>query len=135
MPSRASGQRGRSGQEAAARPCVDPAAAAELEAHAGEAESFLRSVANRHRLMVLCTLMDGEIPAGELGRRLGLSQSNLSRHLATLREEGLVATRREATTIHYRVASDRVLAILRTLQGMFCDAPACGGHGSPGAPR
>lgn len=99
---------------------------AEIEAHAGAAESFLRSIANRHRLMVLCTLTEGEIPAGELGRRLGLTQSNLSRHLATLREEGLVATRREGTTIHYRIASDRVKSLLDMLYAMFCAPEAAG---------
>lgn len=98
---------------------------AELEAHSTAAESFLRSIANRHRLMVLCSLTEGEISAGELGRRLGLTQSNLSRHLATLREEGLVATRREGTTIHYRIASDRVRALLDMLYQMFC-APGGG---------
>ena len=96
---------------------------AELEAHAAAAESFLRSIANRHRLMVLCSLIEGEISAGELSRRLGLTQSNLSRHLGTLREEGLVATRREATTIYYRIASDRVRTILQMLHGMFCAGP------------
>ncbi len=100
--------------------------ASELEAHAEAAESFLRSIANRHRLMVLCSLVEGEISAGELSRRLGLTQSNLSRHLGTLREEGLVATRREATTIYYRIASERVRTILQTLHGMFCAAPAGG---------
>ena len=54
--------------------------------------------------------------------RLGLTQSNLSRHLATLRDEGLVATRREGTTIHYRIASDRVRPILEQLYKMFCTA-------------
>jgi DNA-binding transcriptional ArsR family regulator len=93
-----------------------------LESHATMAESFLRSIANRHRLMVLCSLLDGEISAGELRRRIGLTQSNASRHLATLREEGLVASRREATTIYYRIASDRVQTILVTLHGMFCSA-------------
>lgn len=100
---------------------ASPASA--LEAHAAAAESFLRSIANRHRLMVLCSLIEGEISAGELSRRLGLTQSNLSRHLGTLREEGLVATRREATTIHYRIDSDRVRTILQTLHGMFCAGP------------
>ena len=101
----------------------DVSPASELEAHAAAAESFLRSIANRHRLMVLCSLVEGEISAGELSRRLGLTQSNLSRHLGTLREEGLVATRREATTIYYRIASDRVRTILQTLHGMFCAGP------------
>lgn len=101
-----------------------PTSAGELEAHAIAAEAFLRSIANRHRLMVLCALIEGEISAGELSRQLGLTQSNLSRHLGMLREEGLVATRREATTIYYRIASDRVRVILETLHGMFCGGPA-----------
>lgn len=99
---------------------IEAATAGDLQAQAAAAESFLRSIASRHRLMVLCLLLEGEISAGELSRRLDLTQSNLSRHLATLRGQGLVATRREATTIHYRIASDRVRAILLTLHGMFC---------------
>jgi DNA-binding transcriptional ArsR family regulator len=102
---------------------IDLSSASDLEAHAVAAESFLRSIANRHRLTVLCSLIEGEVSAGDLSRRLGLTQSNLSRHLGTLREEGLVTTRREATTIYYRIASDRVLTILRTLHGMFCAGP------------
>jgi len=94
-----------------------------LEANAANAAAFLRSLASRHRLMVLCSLIKGEVSAGELGRRLGLTQSNLSRHLAMLREEGLVATRRERTTIHYRIASERVRPILEELYRLFCAAP------------
>ena len=94
-----------------------------LEANAAAAEAFLRSLASRHRLMVLCSLVEGEASAGELARRLGLSQSNLSRHLAILREEGLVATRRERTTIHYRIASERVRPILDALYRLFCAPP------------
>ena len=104
--------------QASTRADVSPAAS--LEEHATAAEAFLRSIANRHRLMVLCTLVEGEVSAGELSRRVGLTQSNLSRHLGTLREEGLVATRREATTIYYLIASDRVRTILETLHGIFC---------------
>ncbi len=99
---------------------LDPAT---LKANAAEAEAFLRSLASRHRLMILCSLVEGEVSAGELGRRLGLTQSNLSRHLAMLREEGLVATRRERTTIHYRIASERVRPILEELYRLFCAAP------------
>ena len=101
----------------------EPHAVSDLEAHAVAAESFLRSIASRHRLMVLCLLVEGEMSAGELARRLGLAQPNLSRHLSMLREEGLVATRREATTIHYRIASDRARVMLQTLHVMFCAAP------------
>lgn len=95
---------------------------AEMEARAAEAESFLRSLASRHRLMILCDLVQGERSVGDILTRLGLTQSNLSRHLATLREEGLVATRREGTTIHYRIASDRVRPILEQLYKLFCAA-------------
>ena len=96
---------------------MDPAV---MEARAAEAEAFLRSLASRHRLMILCSLLEGELAVGELVRRLGLTQSNLSRHLATLRQEGLVATRREGTVIHYRIASERVLPILAELYRLFC---------------
>ncbi|MBP2296245.1 ArsR/SmtB family transcription factor [Azospirillum rugosum] len=94
---------------------------AELEARAAEAEAFLRSLASRHRLMILCSLLEGEMPVGELVRRLGLSQSNLSQHLAKLREEGLVATRRDGTAIFYRIGSDRVRPILVELYRQFCN--------------
>lgn len=99
---------------------VDPA---EFEARAGEAEAFLRSIASRHRLMILCALVEGEMQVGELVRRLGLSQSNLSQHLARLREEGLVAPRREGTTVFYRIGSDRVQPILAALYRLFCAGP------------
>jgi DNA-binding transcriptional ArsR family regulator len=96
---------------------LEPAA---LRKRAGEAEAFLRSLASRHRLMILCTLLDGERSVGDLVRRLGLTQSNLSRHLAMLREEGLVATRREGTVIYYRIGSERVRPILAELYRLFC---------------
>ena len=86
-----------------------------LAAHAAEVEAFLRSLANRHCLMILCTLLEGETSVGELIRRLGLTQSNLSRHLATLREEGLVA----GVVIHYGTA-ERVRPILAELYNLIC---------------
>lgn len=91
-----------------------------LKKRAGEAERFLRSLASRHRLMILCTLLDGECSVGTLVRRLGLTQSNVSRHLAMLREEGLVATRRVGTVIYYRIGSERVRPILAELYTLFC---------------
>ncbi len=93
---------------------------AALKKRAGVAESFLRSLASRHRLMILCTLLERERSVGELVRHIGLTQSNLSRHLAMLRDEGLVATRREGTVIHYRIGSERVRPILAELYRLFC---------------
>jgi len=96
---------------------VDPKA---FGRRAARASHFLRSLASRHRLMILCTLVEGECAAGDLGRRLGLRPSNLSQHLAKLRQERLVATRRERTAIYYRLASRRVEPILRELHRIFC---------------
>ena len=96
---------------------LDPAT---MEARAAEAETFLRSLASRHRLMILCHLTERESSVGELVRCLGLTQSNLSRHLAMLRVDGLVATRRDGVVIHYRIASDRVRPILAALYRLFC---------------
>lgn len=93
---------------------------AALMKRAGEAEHFLRSLASRHRLLILCNLVEGEHSVGDLMVRLGLAQSNLSRHLATLRAEGLVKTRREGTVIHYRIGSERVLTVLAALHAIFC---------------
>jgi DNA-binding transcriptional ArsR family regulator len=100
------------------------AAAAEMEAHAAEAASMLRLLASERRLIVLCTLiMEGESPVGRLAARAGLSQPAMSQHLAKLREDGLVATRRAGTTIHYRIADPRVARIMATLQEVFCPTP------------
>ncbi len=104
---------------------------AEFEARAAEAEAFLRSLASRHRLMILCCLLEGELAAGDLVRRLGLSQSNLSQHLARLREEGLAATRREGTAIYYRIGSERVRPVLAELHRLFCAEPGPGADPRP----
>lgn len=103
---------------------LNPAA---LKKRAAEAEAFLRALASRHRLMILCSLFEGERSVGELVTRLGLTQSNLSRHLAMLREEELVATRREGTVIYYRIGSDRVHSIFAELYRLFC-APVARSH-------
>ena len=92
----------------------------QMAAHAGDAARLLRALANPHRLMVLCVLSEGELPVGELNRRVALSQSALSQHLAVLRADGLVATRREAQAIHYRLAPGPALAVIHTLHGLYC---------------
>jgi ArsR family transcriptional regulator len=91
-----------------------------FEESAGRAASLLRLLGNEKRLMVLCQLADGELSVGEMQRRVGLSQSALSQHLALMREEGLVATRRESQTIHYRISDPAALRIIETLAELFC---------------
>jgi ArsR family transcriptional regulator, virulence genes transcriptional regulator len=98
-----------------------PPSVAAMEEHAGAAAAMLRLLANERRLLVLCTLIvEGEAPVGRLATRAGLSQPAMSQHLAKLREDGLVTTRRAGTTIHYRIADPRVARIMATLQEIFC---------------
>lgn len=91
--------------------------------NAAEAERFLRAMANRNRLMVLCSLVPGELSVSALLDRVPLSQSALSQHLAVLRNQGLVETRREAQTIHYRIADPRVRRLMPLLCEVLTEAP------------
>lgn len=93
----------------------------DLAASAADAAALLKALSNEHRLLILCHLIsEGEQPVGALVERVGLSQSALSQHLARLREEGLVAFRREAQTLHYRVADPRAGRLLELLRDIFC---------------
>jgi ArsR family transcriptional regulator len=95
---------------------------ARFEASAAEAARLMRALASERRLMILCQLADGERSVGELQPRVGLSQSALSQHLAVLREEGVVATRREGQTIWYRIADPAAVKLVATLADIFCSA-------------
>ncbi|MEZ5971760.1 MAG: metalloregulator ArsR/SmtB family transcription factor [Hyphomonadaceae bacterium] len=92
----------------------------QFAAKASEAAALLKALAHEARLMVLCQLLDGEHSAGALQESSGLSQSALSQHLARLREEGLVSTRRDAQTIYYRLADPNVARVLNTLAQIYC---------------
>jgi ArsR family transcriptional regulator len=94
---------------------------AEMADKAALAAQFLRSLAHDARLLVLCALVEaGEAPAGRLVEVSGLSQSALSQHLAVLRDQGLVRTRREGTSVIYAIADQKVIALLTTLHALFC---------------
>ena len=81
---------------------------------------MMAALSHEARLRVLCDLVGGERTAGELVRRSGLSQSALSQHLAKLRAEGLVATRRDGKTILYRIADPDAARILGVLHDIYC---------------
>jgi DNA-binding transcriptional ArsR family regulator len=97
---------------------IDPK---KLVENAGKASRLLKSMSHPSRLMVLCYLMNGEHPVSALNQAIPLSQSALSQHLAGLRQAGLVDTRRESQTIHYRLNSKAVSGILETLYRIYCD--------------
>lgn len=84
---------------------------------------FLKALANANRLLVLCALVEGEKSVGELNAAVPLSQSALSQHLAILRKDELVATRRESQTIYYSIASPEVFEMIEHLLRWFGGAP------------
>jgi DNA-binding transcriptional ArsR family regulator len=90
---------------------------AALEASAQAAARLLKLLASEQRLMLLCRLVEGEASVGELADHAGLAQSTASQHLAKLRADGLVATRREAQTVHYRLADPAAARII----DLLCD--------------
>lgn len=89
----------------------------DLESRAGEAADLLKLLANDQRLIILCRLSDTEMSVSELGEHVTLAQSALSQHLAKLRAQGLVATRREGQNIYYRLASPTA----QKLVGALCE--------------
>ncbi len=96
---------------------MDPNA---MQDHADDAARLLKALANEKRLMILCLLAKSERTVGELNALVDLSQSALSQHLALLREENLVETRRQAQSIHYSLLPGPAYQIIQTLHGIFC---------------
>lgn len=92
----------------------------EVERNIGIAVNLLKALSNERRLMIMCALYKGEKSVGELESIVGLSQSALSQHLARLRRDGLVTTRRHAQTIYYSMNDRATEAILHTLHDLFC---------------
>ena len=106
----------------------------QMHEHAGEAADLLKALGNEQRLLILCNLLEQPLSVGELNRRVNLSQSALSQHLALLREAGLVDTRREAQSIYYSLPAGPVTRVMGLLQELYC-VPGPGGGTSRGNPR
>jgi len=92
----------------------------DMEANADQAVALLKAMANTHRLMILCSLSEVELSVSALNDIVPVAQSALSQHLAWLRREGLVSTRRQSQTIYYSLASDEVRAVIATLHRLYC---------------
>lgn len=107
--------------------------AANLRDNAEAAEALLKALANAARLTILCELLNGERTVTQLHEAAGLSMSAVSQHLAKLRDEAIVSTRRESQTIYYSLTDEPTVKVLNTLYDVFCapDAGAKRGEGSP----
>jgi DNA-binding transcriptional ArsR family regulator len=87
---------------------------------AGKACELMKTLGHKDRLMVLCHLSSGEKSVGELATLLDIPQSPLSQHLARMRRESLVKTRREAQTIYYSIASEEAARIVALMHELYC---------------
>ncbi len=92
----------------------------ELHDMAAHAVELLKAMANEWRLMILCQLAEGEKTVSELQDILGLSQSALSQHLAVLRRERIVRSRKEAQSVSYSLSGDDATKVMQTLHEVFC---------------
>jgi DNA-binding transcriptional ArsR family regulator len=93
----------------------------QMEAAADQASELLKSLGNRHRLLILCQLTEGERSVGDLAAFLSLRDSTVSQHLSLLRRDGLVQARRDGQTIWYSIASPPARRVLETLFELFCN--------------
>ena len=101
----------------------------EMAANAASAAALMKMLGNEHRLLILCHLIaEEELSVGDLTSRIELGQSALSQHLAKLREQGLVAFRRKAQSLFYRVSDERAAAVLVLLHEMFCPSEGESSH-------
>lgn len=105
----------------------------QMLAAADRAAEFLKSLGNRHRLLILCQLADGERSVGTLAEFLRLRDSTVSQHLSLLRRDGLVEARRDGQTIWYSLASTPARRVLEILFETFCRA-ACPPAGAADGP-
>lgn len=106
-------------ETATAHPILTSEEIAELHASAVQASRLMKLLASEQRLAILCSLLEGECSVGELARNSGLSQTTASQHLAKLRAERIVATRRDAQTIFYRLDDPATVQVLHTLCDIY----------------
>lgn len=102
-----------------ADPAMNPDA---MRAAADQASDLLKSLGNRHRLLILCELVAGEKSVGQLAEFLGIRDSTVSQHLAILRRDRIIAGRRDGQTIWYRIDSDPARRVMEVLYDAFCGA-------------
>ena len=84
------------------------------------ASRSLKAMSHPLRLKILCTLGDQEVSVQDIVERVGTSQSNISQHLAILRDKGILASRKDANRVYYRVSDARTLRLISMMREVFC---------------
>lgn len=106
---------------AAQMPAPEPLHA--LDADIERACQAVKGLSHPIRLKVLCVLGDRELPVNDLAAACETSQSNISQHLGILRQCGILATRKEANFVHYRINDPRMIQLMNLMRDMFCSQP------------
>ncbi|MEM7401631.1 MAG: metalloregulator ArsR/SmtB family transcription factor [Pseudomonadota bacterium] len=86
------------------------------------ASRSLKAMSHPLRLKILCVLGDQEVSVQDIVENVGTSQSNISQHLAILRDKGILASRKDANRVYYRVGDERTLSLINMMQQVFCSA-------------
>lgn len=92
-----------------------------LVGKAGEAAEGLKALAHPSRLLAVCHIGEKECSVGELEEFLGTTQSNVSQHLAKLRDKGILSSRRDGNQVYYRIEDRKVLDLVKALQALYCE--------------
>jgi DNA-binding transcriptional ArsR family regulator len=87
------------------------------------ASRSLKAMSHPLRLKILCTLGDAELSVQDIVERVGTSQSNISQHLAILRDKGILYSRKDANRVYYKVSDSRTLQLIGMMRNVFCSAP------------
>jgi len=90
------------------------------EEHIEQAARVLKAMAHPLRLKILCVLADQEVSVQDIVEHVGTSQSNISQHLAILRDKGVLRARKDANRVYYRVGDQRTMLLLRMMREVFC---------------
>ena len=85
-----------------------------------KASRSLKAMSHPLRLKILCTLGDQEVSVQDIVDQVGTSQSNISQHLAILRDKGILASRKDANRVFYRISDSRTLALIDMMRDVFC---------------
>ncbi|MBM5572565.1 metalloregulator ArsR/SmtB family transcription factor [Deefgea chitinilytica] len=88
--------------------------------HIDQASRAMKAMSHPLRLKILCVLADQEVSVQDIVERVGTTQSNISQHLALMREKGVLRTRKDANRVYYRVGDQRTLEVVAMMRDVFC---------------